>query len=169
MTLLDFAHPEEAEAFSALDDRVMGGVSQSEFISVQHQDRFQAVFRGAVSLDNNGGFCSIRTSLAKPVAADAEHLWIQCHNEIQWGAKTYYLNLRINGGFDGVSYRAAFTPTSTSLRYEFTATEFAAVFRGRPVPEAPALHFAAVEQIGLMIADSQTGPFALYIAKIGIS
>ncbi len=168
MTLFDFSKPAAAQAFRALDDRVMGGVSQSEFITVEHRSETLAVFRGAVSLQNNGGFCSVRASLDKPVSADAEHLWIRCQNDHQWGAKTYYLNLRINGGFDGVSYRAAFEPTQTPLRHEFTAAEFAPVFRGRPVQDAPSLQFSAIQQLGLMIADTQTGPFALYVMEIGV-
>lgn len=168
MTLFDFAKATASRPWHAIDDRVMGGVSRSELINAQHDQQPVGLFRGAVSLDHNGGFCSVRAALDAPLATEIEHLWIDCQNNGQWGSKTYFLNLRISDGIDGVNYRAAFTPGDRYSRYEFTVADFAPVFRGRSVPDAPALCFARVQQLGLMIADSQVGPFELFIKKIGV-
>lgn len=166
-TLFDFVEAQAFERWRAIDDRVMGGVSQSELTSSHQDNASLAAFRGELSMRNNGGFCSVRAELGSPIASGIEHLWIKCRNNMQWGSKTYYLNLRISGSFDGVSYRTAFTPDENLSRYEFTATEFVPVFRGRSVLDAPTLQFAEVQQIGLMIADSQVGPFELLIRDIG--
>ncbi|MFK8079452.1 MAG: CIA30 family protein [Granulosicoccus sp.] len=166
MMLFDFTDELAIEQWQAVDDRVMGGVSQSELLKASPPQVSLAIFRGTVSNRNNGGFCSVRATLDKPVPAVAEHLSITCQNSMQWGSKSYYLNLRTNGEFDGVSYRTGFTPNENLTRHEFTALEFAAVFRGRPVSTAPPLAFTDVRQIGLMIADAQLGPFELGIGQI---
>ena len=46
--------------FSAIDDRVMGGVSRS---ALRFDPAGHAVFAGLVSADNNGGFASVRSAV----------------------------------------------------------------------------------------------------------
>jgi len=167
MTLFDFSKASTIARWRAIDDRVMGGVSQSELVAAENYPDSLAAFRGDVSVRNNGGFCSVRATLDNLVPEGVEHLWIACQNNMQWGSKRYWLNLRTSDSFDGVSYRTAFKPGSKLSRYEFTAAEFVPVFRGRPVPEAPALQFTKAQQLGLMIADGQTGPFELLVEAIG--
>ena len=58
--LFDFSDPRAAEAWRAIDDRVMGGVSRSR---LRHDRAGHAVFEGDVSLERNGGFASVRSSL----------------------------------------------------------------------------------------------------------
>lgn len=56
--ILDFSSPEEGRRWEIMTDEVMGGISQSQmFISSNKA----AVFHGEVSLENYGGFASIRT------------------------------------------------------------------------------------------------------------
>ena len=53
----DFEGSEQLSEWQVINDSVMGGVSSSEIvIGVQSV----AVFRGYVSLENNGGFASVR-------------------------------------------------------------------------------------------------------------
>ncbi|MHB1374078.1 MAG: CIA30 family protein, partial [Thauera sp.] len=51
-TLFLFDRPEAVHAWSAIDDRVMGGVSRS---ALRFDPAGHAVFNGQVSPDNNGG------------------------------------------------------------------------------------------------------------------
>ena len=169
MKLFDFSRKEAFEHWRAIDDRVMGGVSESELVSNELQDNAGAIFRGELSLNNNGGFCSVRATLPQAIKPGFEHLWIRCKNSAHSGQKTYYLNMRTDVAFDGISYRTSFLPTQTSTRFEFTTIEFSPVFRGRAVADAPALQLSDVRQIGLMIADSQIGTFELFISSIGVS
>ena len=46
---------------------------------------------------------------------------------------------------------------------------FRATFRGREVPGAPALDPACIRQVGLMIAERQSGAFALAIRRISLA
>lgn len=59
MMLFDFIDPRAVDAWRAIDDRVMGGVSRS---SLRHDPAGHAVFEGEVSLERNGGFASVRSS-----------------------------------------------------------------------------------------------------------
>jgi len=169
MKLFDFSKPDATETWRAIDDRVMGGISQSELLAVTEQSITAAAFRGSLSLENNGGFCSVRSPVNASIPAAKEHLWIDCRNTDKWGEKLYSLNLRMSDGFDGISYRSSFTPKAAFARFEFTTVEFAPVFRGRPVPDAPSLKISKVQQAGLMISDAQKGPFELIVRAIGVN
>lgn len=57
--LFDFTDPSAANAWHAIDDRVMGGISRS---TLRHDPAGHAVFEGTVSLERNGGFASVRSS-----------------------------------------------------------------------------------------------------------
>jgi hypothetical protein len=61
MLLFDFSDPHTANAWHAIDDRVMGGLSRS---TLKHDPAGHAVFEGTVSLERNGGFASVRSSPA---------------------------------------------------------------------------------------------------------
>lgn len=171
MKLFDFSEPEATRSWQAIDDRVMGGVSQSELTSITYKGNSAAAFRGEVSTRNNGGFASVRSPVISTkraaIPTSAEHLCIRCSTTEQFVGKSYYLNLRINSGLDGVSYRVAFTPKIQTMTFEFTTADFDAVFRGRAVRDAPELTVPDVQQVGLMIADNQTGPFELLVMSIG--
>ena len=56
--LLDFAAPDAAQRWQAVNDGVMGGVSDGRFRMTA--DRTMEFF-GRLSLENNGGFASVRT------------------------------------------------------------------------------------------------------------
>jgi len=169
MKLFDFNKPGTIETWRAIDDRVMGGISQSGLVTVTEQSDTMAAFRGSVSLENNGGFCSVRSPVNASMPSAAEHVWIDCRSTDKCNEKLYSLNLRMSDGFDGVSYRASFTPKAAFTRFELTTIEFAPVFRGRSVPDAPGLKISEIQQTGLMISDGQSGPFELIIRAIGVN
>lgn len=158
--LFDFSLPDAAAQWSAIDDRVMGGVSRSR---LQQDPAGHAVFEGVVSLEQNGGFASVRSrpgALAAPGAA-AYVL------EVAGDGKRYKLSLRMDDAFDSVTHQADFAPEAgrwTTVRLEMT--RFRATFRGRPVRDAPPLDPGQVRQLGLLIADKQAGPFELAVRSI---
>ena len=138
----------------------MGGVS----VSRMHFDSASyAVFEGHVSLENNGGFASVR----------APGLHLGCADTIAYiltvcgDGSTYKLNLRTDAGIDGVTYQAAFTPESGRwTKIALPLADFEPRFRGRLVPDAAALRPETVCQVGLLISDKQTGAFRLMIKAI---
>jgi hypothetical protein len=155
-----FNTPASTQNWQAINDGVMGGVSVSR---MRFDLSGHAVFEGEVSLENNGGFASVRASRLDLGCADTE-----AYGLTAWGdGHTYKLNLRTDSGFDGLNYQAGFTPavglwTQTVLPVK----AFEPNFRGRLVPGAPPLQPEAVRQVGLMISDKQAGPFRLMLKHI---
>lgn len=161
--LFDFRRTDTAGTWSAIDDRVMGGVSRSQ---LRHDSAGHAVFEGEVSLDNNGGFASVRSAPQPIGAPDATTLML----EVRGDGRVYKLNLRTDDAFDGVSYQAAFTaPAGQWVTLDLPLADFRPVYRGRAVPGAPALEVAQLRQVGLMIADRQAGRFALDVRSISLA
>jgi hypothetical protein len=158
--LFDFQAAESTADWSAIDDAVMGGISASR---LRHDPAGHAVFEGVVSLDNNGGFASVRSRPGEPGAPGAVSYVL----EVRGDGKRYKLNLRTDDGFDGVNYQAAFeTPRDQWTTVRLPVAEFRPTFRGRVVATAAPLDPARVRQVGLMIADRQVGTFALEVRSI---
>ena len=158
--LFRFDNVGSVQNWTAIDDRVMGGISRSR---LHYEVAGHAVFEGVVSLERSGGFASVRSEtgpLGLP-GADA------CVIEARGDAKRFKLNLFTEDAFDSLSYQATFTPSAecwSSIRLPIS--EFTARFRGREVTSAPALDPARIRQVGLMIAGGQSGAFALCVRSI---
>lgn len=145
----------------AIDDAVMGGVSRSR---LRHDAAGHAVFEGVLSLDNRGGFASVRSRPRDLGAAGAVAYLLEARGD----GRRYKLNLRTDDAFDGVNYQAEFEPPAgawASVRLPLDA--FAPTFRGRHVPGAPPLDPARLRQVGLLIADRQAGSFSLDVRSMG--
>jgi NADH dehydrogenase [ubiquinone] 1 alpha subcomplex assembly factor 1 len=148
--------------FSLIDDRVMGGRSASR---LRHDPAGHAVFEGEVSLEDGGGFASVRS---RTLALGEAHA-VTCLIEVLGDGKRYKLNLRTDDLFDGVTHQATFEPPPgqwTLLRLPLAS--FAPTWRGRPVDGAPALRPERLRQLGLTIGDRQAGTFALALRSIAL-
>ncbi|MDT8323241.1 MAG: CIA30 family protein [Bacteroidota bacterium] len=160
VTVFDFSHPESTERWRSVDDVVMGGVSASRLVFVPDG---HAVFSGTLSLENNGGFASVRSVPGKYALGDFDGLRLR----IRGDGRTYRLRLRMDEGFDGVAYQAAFpTEVGAWTTVDIPFSSFRATYRGRDIPTAPALDAGNIRQVGFMIADRQEGAFRLEIALI---
>ena len=62
VVIFDFSPPGKADAWRIINDGVMGGLSRSEMILTEDST---AVFRGVLSLENYGGFASVRSAPAE--------------------------------------------------------------------------------------------------------
>jgi monofunctional biosynthetic peptidoglycan transglycosylase len=147
-------------SWQPINDGVMGGVSSS---SAQLTAAGTLVFSGTVSLENNGGFASIRSSGAAGPSPAARGITLTVHGD----GKRYKLNLRTSGAFDSVQYQAAFDTRADkweTIRIPFG--EFRPVFRGRAVTDAPPLDPQHIVSVGFLISNRQTGPFRLEIRAI---
>lgn len=158
-TLFDFSDPRSALAWRSIDDVVMGGLSASalEFLG----DR--AAFRGVVSLENNGGFASVRCLPREFGLAGQRGLELDLIGD----GHACKLGLRLDENFDGVTYQTTFTAPAgrrSLVRVDFT--ELAPTFRGRRVPDAPAFEPARATQLGLLVGDKQVGPFSLELFAV---
>jgi NADH dehydrogenase [ubiquinone] 1 alpha subcomplex assembly factor 1 len=148
-----------AEPWRSIDDVVMGGVSRS---TMAIEDGI-AVFRGVVSLENNGGFASVRSEPANYDLSAFDGLVLRVRGD----GKRYGVRLRTTASFDGPSYQAMIEPAPGDWQeIEVPFRDFEPVFRGRQVPGHPALDPSQVKTIGLLIAGRQAGSFQLEVAWI---
>jgi len=161
-TLLDFDDAADLALWRPVDDVVMGGVSRSSF---ERAGAGVARFSGNVSLENFGGFASVRTPPRDWDAAGAQAFLLRVRGD----GKIYKFTVRTSDGFDGIQYQSRFTTTAgewTDVR--LPVREFVATFRGRKVPFAASLDPAKARAIGFMISDKQAGPFELLVDRIAI-
>jgi hypothetical protein len=160
--LLDFVEPGEVALFRPIDDVVMGGVSQSRF---EQAEPGIARFYGEVSLEQGGGFASVRTPPRDWATSGASALLLRVRGD----GKRYKLTLRTDNGFDGVQYQQHFTvPAGEWKILRLPTRDFAPSFRGRLVPSAPPLDPARIRAIGFMISDRQAGAFELLVDWIAV-
>lgn len=160
--LFDFRDPLAVAEWSAIDDRVMGGISLSR---MRHDPAGHAVFEGEVSLERHGGFASVRS---RPAARGLPGAGA-CLIEVRGDGRRYKLSLVTADGLDGMNYQYGFAPMADAWQtIRLPLAMFRAAFRGRVVPDAPPLEPAHIRQVGLLIGDRQAGRFALAVRRIGL-
>ncbi|MFO1414188.1 MAG: CIA30 family protein [Burkholderiales bacterium] len=158
--LFTFDDPASVTDWPAIDDRVMGGASQSRLV---HEGGDLAVFTGVVSFANGGGFASVRSRPRDLAAPGAGSLVL----DVCGDGKRYKLAVRTDDAWDGISWQAAFAPPTnvwTAVRLPLPA--FQPTWRGRTLADAPPLDPARMRQLGLLIADRQAGAFVLQLRSI---
>lgn len=155
--LYDFSAPDDIKNWRIVNDGVMGGLSQSEIVPGADDT---AVFRGILSLENNGGFSSTRIKPRSFDLGQYEALEIR----IRGDGRTYQFRIRTDGRFDGVAYRQVFSTLDNEwMTIRLPLEDFSAVFRGRQLTNAAPLAVDQIRQIGFLIADDRAGPFKLEI------
>lgn len=162
--IIDFSDTSAAN-WQIVNDRVMGGISRSTF---EMKDDGFALFSGTVSLENNGGFASVRTQATAPAdLSDFKGLSVRVLGD----GKTYSLRLKTvkNGQITRYSYEARFdTRPGEWQTHKLSFNEFKPVFRGNSVRGNPELNTDAVIELGFMIQDGQEGPFRMGVSKISV-
>ena len=157
--ILDFSAA-NSTTWEAIDDRIMGGKSQSqtEFISDGAMR-----FSGQVSLDNNGGFASVRSTSGDYDLSPFSGLKLYLRGD----GKTYKISLRTDVFFDGVSYQVSFA-TEAGVWQEITLKfeDFIPTHHGIKLTTVAPMDTAKIRTFGFFIADKQKGPFQLDVARI---
>ncbi|KAM3748428.1 hypothetical protein ACB098_05G108500 [Castanea mollissima] len=141
-------------AWGALDDVVMGGVSESTFQIDRRGSEIggpTGVFKGVVSTANNGGFTSIRTknfSVPEDLSAyDGLEL------RLKGDGRRYKLIVRTSSDWDTVGYTAGFDTVAgqwQSIRLPFSSLR--PIFRARTVSDAPPFDPTNVLSLQLMFS-----------------
>ncbi|WP_422102744.1 CIA30 family protein [Vreelandella sp.] len=151
----------EQQRWYAVDDSVMGGVSHSGF----RVEAGGGCFCGEVSLENGGGFASVRREPNgfESTLANGQGVTLRVRGD----GRTYQLRLKSSALDEASAYRVAFTPTAHQWEtHPFTWAQFEAVRRGTLLSSAPPLDPSTIHQLGFLIADRTAGPFRLEVASI---
>jgi hypothetical protein len=172
ISVFDFSNAEaDLSAWGALDDVVMGGVSQGRFFKQTEQ----AVFAGNVSTSNSGGFSSVRTRNFEPPFDFST--WRGLRLRVRGDGQRYKFILRNSDGWDSPAYIYGFnTSENVWMDVEVPFDELVPTFRARSVPNAPTFDRSRVFSFQLMLSkfeiDRQLnpqftpGPFELAVRQI---
>ncbi len=159
-TVINFDRQEEINNWYAIDDRIMGGISQSLF---QPESENTAAFAGKVSLENNGGFASVRREAEKFDLSAFDGVMLRVRGD----GKEYNVNLKTDPRISGVYFQAAFSPPAGDwITVKLPFLVFRAKIRGRYVDDRYTLDPADICSFGFMISDKQKGQFRLLVEKI---
>ncbi|KNA21040.1 hypothetical protein SOVF_046860 isoform A [Spinacia oleracea] len=164
--------------WGALDDVVMGGVSQSTFVidpKGGETGGAAGIFRGNVSTANNGGFTSVRTkNFAVPEDLSA---YDGFELRLKGDGRRYKLIVRTSSDWDTVGYTASFDTTEgqwQSIKLPFSSLR--PVLRARTVLDAPPFDAHNISSLQVMFSKFEydgklnptfvEGPFQLPLSTV---
>ncbi|CAL4970419.1 unnamed protein product [Urochloa decumbens] len=164
--------------WGALDDVVMGGVSESAFQILPTGSETggpTGLFKGTVSTSNNGGFTSIRTkNFTVPEDLSA---YDGIELRVKGDGRRYKLIIRTSYEWDTVGYTASFDTTKgewQSVKLPFSSLR--PVFRARTMTDAPPFDASNITSLQLMFSKFEydgklnptftEGPFELPFSSI---
>jgi len=157
VTLFEFSGSAHEPAWFAVNDGVMGGISRGGATLIDGSLHF----RGVLSLENNGGFSSIRSGGPTRDLSAAKAIVLR----VKGDGRTYRLQLATNAEFrrSRISYQVEF-PTKRGEWTEVTVPLASLVpqFRGQKL-SGPPLDRTRIEEIGLSLSDGNPGAFALEV------
>ncbi len=163
LPLLDFTGPAAAEKWQAVNDGVMGGVSDGRFRITEDKT---LEFFGTLSLENNGGFASVRT---KPTdlgieAGDAVVV------RLKGDGREYVLNVYTTSRRMAFSYRAPL-PTTKDEWTEVTIplADFIPTAFGRRVPGLGPVQPDQINGLGFMLSDKKPGEFRMQVEWVKVA
>jgi len=158
--LIDFTNKKAGHQINVVNDGVMGGLSRG---MVQMTEADTLLFKGNLSLENNGGFSSFRVSGEQWDLSD----WRGVEIHVRGDGRTFGLRATTNEKFlrSSVSFTADFKTVKdewVKLRIPFSAMK--ASWRGRKLDRN--FDPAQIKGLGIILADKTAGKFALEIQSI---
>ena len=157
MTLYDFSTNSDLSNWTVVNDVVMGGRSEADFFV---NSDGHAVFQGKVSLENNGGFSSVRYRFAQKKTEDYDTMVIRLKGD----GKRYQFRVK-TASSDRHSYIYHFQTTGDWQIIEIPFTEMYPGFRGNKL-DMPNYPGKEMEEIAFLIANNKAEAFNLELDKI---
>lgn len=158
--LYDFAEQGKGN-WRTEDDVVMGGRSDSQ---LKMTDENRAHFSGRVSLENNGGFCSIHQVVeTDPYTIQKSTSAFQIH--LKGDGKAYNFRVRTPNGRHSYGYTF-----ETSGKWETVSIPFGkmeATYHGRQV-NVPNYAGEPIVEMQLLIGNKKEQDFEILIERIGV-
>ena len=140
-----------------VDDVVMGGKSNGNFLL--NKDG-KGIFFGKISLDNNGGFSSVRYGFNKLNIEKFKSIVLK----IKGDGKNYQFRIKHKSS-DYASYITSFSSSGEWQEIEIPLNSMYPSFRGRKLDEPNFFH-KSIEEVTFLIANKKNEEFILLIDKI---
>lgn len=147
--------------WQVVNDGVMGGLSQGK---VTLTDEGTMKFSGTLSLENNGGFSTVRSSgIDRDLSNDLGILL-----KIKGDGRDYEIRLDSDATYRGmpVSFAGKFsTKAGEWQQVKVPFSDFEGSWRGKDLPDEK-LNPAVIRRVGILLGDKKSGPFHLEIDYI---
>ena len=157
VTMVDPSNNIGIDKWGIVNDGVMGGISQS---NIYLNEENNIIFAGNVSLENNGGFASIRRGFDGTQLKESSAFLFR----VKGDGNVYKFRLTMKGSY--ANYSADFkTMKDQWMDIKIPVENFKPYYFGRSI-RAPKLKVHKVNSIGILISDKQEGDFALKIEYI---
>ncbi|WPY99463.1 CIA30 family protein [Christiangramia sp. OXR-203] len=155
--IFDFNSDTKISNWVVVEDRVMGGRSNAE---IHLTDEGHAKFIGNVSLENNGGFASVRHRLNVEGVKNFSKAVIRLKGD----GKNYQFRLK-NKLNDRHSYIQEFSTNGEWQEIEFDLAKMYPGFRGRKL-DIPNWDHDIIQEITFLIGNKKNEEFSLLIDYI---
>ena len=158
LLIANFETPQTSLQWKTVNDGVMGGISKGDSYITEAS---QLLFKGDISLENNGGFSSIRTYGQSYNLKEYKGIEIRFKGD----GRKYYFTSRVSNR----NMLAFWSPLDTeedkwqTVRIPFSsfyATSFGRKIQGRK------LDISDITSFGIMLYDKNDGRFSLLIDSI---
>lgn len=143
-----------------VNDGVMGGLSSSKAI-VNNDSKI--VFSGNVSLENNGGFASLRSPVKDYDFSEFTGLELKLKTD----GKFYSISMKETSYFTGYFYTKSFeTKKDEWIVVRIPFNEFKLYYFGQETNSNKKIPLNNIKEISLLIGDKQSGEFKAEIDHI---
>lgn len=162
--LFNFKNPNAQRSWRTVNDGVMGGRSVGRF---RITDNETLEFFGNLSLENNGGFASVRARSTNFQLESGDVIVARVRGD----GREYKFNVYTQRNLRGFSYRQSFqTKRGEWIEVQFPIDQFVATWRGRVFPNEK-FNYRQAMGLGFLLGDKQPGPFKLEVdwIKVGSS
>jgi NADH dehydrogenase [ubiquinone] 1 alpha subcomplex assembly factor 1 len=156
-TIFDFSNKNSLKNWVVVDDVVMGGRSEG---SLSINEDGHGEFKGYVSLENNGGFSSIRYRFQSKSTKDFNIVAIRLKGD----GKNYQFRVKPNVR-NYYSYVSTFSTNGEWQTIIIPLEGMYPTFRGRRLNQSNFKH-DTIQEIAFLIANNSNEQFSLLIDKI---
>lgn len=156
LMLYDFSQNSSKSDWQIVDDVVMGGRSDGNF---SINEAGNGLFEGKVSLENNGGFSSLRHDLNAKVGNNTK-----VKITLKGDGKTYQFRIK-SSYYERHSYIAEFQTTGDWQEIVIPLSSMYPAFRGRKL-SIPNFNSDQIREIAFLIGNKKPESFRLEISKI---
>ncbi len=157
LILFDFSEADDWSGWTIENDVVMGGRSSSK---LERSEEGNAIFKGDVSLENNGGFASVQYRFPSKDIKGYKKAVLHLKGD----GKTYQFRMKENLR-DRASYIYEFETTGDWQTVEIPLNKMKPVYRGRDL-DMPNFSANSIQEIRFLIGNKKPQDFRLEIDKI---